>query len=119
MIDSFGTPYSEALHLIERYRLIDYDEGRAAAAQSERENRRLLADSLTGNGVGIDTAYVGKALQIQFTVEDPQMFTMKWSATTTYWRSSGEWVERACTENVNEYYPGQTAALPRADAPDF
>ena len=119
MIDSYGTPYSEALHLVERYRLIDHDEGRAAALRSERENRRLVADSLTGNGVGIDPEYTGKALQVQFTVEDANVFTMPWSATTTYWRASGGWVERSCAENVNSYYAGQNAAIPTATAPDF
>jgi len=119
MIDSYGTPYSETLHLVERYRLIDYDEGRAAAAQSERENRRLIADSLTGNGVGIDPEYTGKALQVRFTVEDEQVFTMPWSATTTYWRASGEWVERSCAENVNHFYAGQNASIPTATTPDF
>ena len=119
MIDSYGTPYSEALHLVERYRLIDYDEGRAAAAQSERENRRLIADSLTGNGVGIDPEYTGKALQVRFTVEDENVFTTPWSATTTYWRASGDWVERSCAENVNHYYAGQNAAIPTARTPDF
>lgn len=119
MIDSFGTPYSEALHLVERYRLIDYAEGKAAAARSERENRRLLADSLTGNGVGIDTEYLGKALQVRFTVEDENVFTTPWSATTTYWRASGDWVERACAENVNHFYAGQNTATPTAKTPDF
>lgn len=119
MIDSYGTPYSEALHLVERYRLIDYDEGRAAAARSERENRRLIADSLTGNGVGIDTEYTGKVLQVQFTVEDEHVFTMPWSATTTYWRASGGWVERSCAENVNAYFPGQNTTIPTARTPDF
>lgn len=119
MIDSYGTPYSEALHLIERYRLIDYAAGQAAAVRSERENRRLLADSLTGNGVGIDTEYKGKALQVQFTVEDENVFTMKWSATSTYWRASGEWTERACAENTNSYYPGQNDSTPTAKHPDF
>jgi hypothetical protein len=119
MIDSYGTPYSEGLHLVERYRLIGHDAGQAAARQSERENRRLLADSLTGNGVGIDTAYEGKALQVQFTVEDANVFTMPWSATTTYWRASGGFIERACAENTNEYYAGQTASIPTANSPDF
>ena len=119
MIDLYGTPYSEALHLIERYRLIDYRAGQAAAARSERENRRLLADSLTGNGVGIDIQYMGKALQVHFTVEDEHVFTMPWSATTTYWRASGDWVERACAENVNAYYAGQNTATPTAEQPDF
>jgi hypothetical protein len=119
MIDSYGTPYSEALHVIERYRLIDYDAGQAAAARSERENRRLLADSLTGNGVGIDTTNKGKALQVQFTVEDEQFFTMPWSATSTYWRADGDWVERVCAENTSGYYAGQNAHIPTAKQPDF
>ena len=119
MIDSFGTPYSDSLHLVENYRLIDYDEGRTAAARSERENRPLRADSFTGNGVAIDTEYRGKALQVRFTVEDAQVFTMPWSAITTYLRGSGDWVERVCSENVNEYYSGQLMGIPRANAPDF
>jgi hypothetical protein len=119
MIDSYGTPYSEALHVVERYRLIDYSEGQAAAQRSERENRRLFADSLTGNGVGIDAEYTGKALQVRFTVEDQNVFTMPWSATTTYWRASGNWVERSCAENVNVFYAGQNSALPIAKAADF
>jgi hypothetical protein len=119
MIDSFGTPYSEGMHLIERYRLIGYDEGRAAARAAERENRRLLADSYTGNGVAIDTEYTGKALQVVFTVEDARMFTMPWSGTVTYWRGAGEWVERACAENTNGYNTGINAAIPTAKAPDF
>ena len=119
MIDSFGTPHSEALHIIERYRLIDYADAQAAAKQSETENRRLLAESLTGNGVGIDTEYRGKALQVQFTVEDENIFTMPWSATSTYWHASGNWTERACAENVNTYYTGQHMAVPTAEKPDF
>jgi hypothetical protein len=119
MIDSFGTPYSERMHLVERYRLIDYQEARQAAARSDRENRALRADSYTGNGVAIDTAYTGKALQVQFTVEDENFFTMPWSAVTTYWRGAGDWVERICSENANEYYTGQLIGMPRANTPDF
>jgi len=118
-IDSFGTPYSEAMHLVERYRLIDYEEGRQAAARSERENRAIRADSFTGNGVALDADYKGKALQVEFTVEDKNFFTMPWSAITTYWRGSGDWVERICSENVTEYYPGQLIGMPRANPPDF
>ena len=119
MVDSYGTPYSEALHVVERYRLIDYDAAQAAAKQSEKENRRLLADNALGNGVGIDTAYKGKSLQVQFTVEDENVFTMPWSATSTYWRISGDWVERVCAENTEEYYAGLNSAIPTAKTPDF
>jgi hypothetical protein len=119
MVDSYGTPQSAALHLIERYRLIDYDEAEAAAKNSERENRRLLADNPLGNGVGIDPDYKGKALQIRFTVEDENIFTVPWSAASTYWRISGDWVERVCAENTDEYYAGLSTAVPRAEKPDF
>ena len=117
MVDSFGTPYSEALHVVERYRLIDYDAGAEAARRGEREVTRLQGDSLLGNGVAVDSEYKGKALQVQFTVEDENTFTMPWSATTTYWRASGEWMEKACAENTNEF--GQRKELPTADTPDF
>jgi hypothetical protein len=30
MVDMFGTPYTQALHVVERYRLIDYEVGREA-----------------------------------------------------------------------------------------
>jgi hypothetical protein len=119
MVDSFGTPQSEALHLIERYRLIDYQTAEVAAQNSERENRRLLADNPLGNGVGIDPDYKGKALQVQFTVEDENIFTVPWSATTTYWRISGDWVERVCAENTDEYYAGLNTAVPKAEKLDF
>src|SRR5882672_7082868 len=118
MVDSYGTPHSEALHLVERYRLIDYFDAEAAAKMSERENRRLLADNSLGNGVAIDADYKGKALQVRFTVEDENVFTMPWSAISTYWRTSGAWVERVCAENISEYYAGLSTAIPRAEKPD-
>jgi hypothetical protein len=83
-----------ALHVVERYRLIDYEAGQAAAKSSEEENRRLLADSIAGNGVSIDANYRDKSLQVQFTVEDENVFTMPWSAVSTYWHADGDWVER-------------------------
>lgn len=120
MVDSYGTPYSDALHVIERYRLIDYAAGLAAAERSERENRRLAPDNIAaGNGVAIDSAYRGKALQVEFTVEDPKVFTTPWSAITTYWRASAEWAERVCAENVQGYYAGLNTAVPVAATPDF
>jgi hypothetical protein len=117
MIDSYGTPQSGALHLVERYTLIDYDAGQSAAKRSERENRRL--GSILGNGVDVDPNYMGKALQVQFTVEDQNVFTMPWSAVSTYWRPSGDWSERVCAENSAGYYAGLNTAIPKAEKPDF
>jgi len=44
---------------------------------------------------------------------------MPWSATITYGRPLGEWIEYVCAENPHEYYAGKDAAVPRADKPDF
>ena len=42
MIDWFGTPYTDALHLVERYRLLDYEATMKAVAWAAKEH------SLTG-----------------------------------------------------------------------
>jgi hypothetical protein len=118
MVDSYGTPFSGALHIVERYRIINHDEAVASATRAETENRRLLDDNVLGNGVA-SRDYGGKALQAVFTVEDENVFTMPWSAVTTYWPATGEWVERVCAENTAEYYAGLSAAVPRAEKPDF
>jgi hypothetical protein len=116
MIDRFGTPYSPALHVVERYRLIDYDATKQALALAEKEWPRVG---------GVDPDYRGKGLQLEFTVEDPGVFTMPWSATITYGRHPSQaWDERSCAENVTgdykyNYFSDKNAHLPTADKPDF
>ena len=36
MIDWYGTPYTGALHIVERYRLLDYDAIQAAIARDAK-----------------------------------------------------------------------------------
>ena len=62
--------------------------------------------------------YRGKYLQLQFTVEDEGAFTTPWTATMTYGRGRGDWVEAVCAENI-QWYSGKDAAVPRADKSDF
>jgi hypothetical protein len=113
MADMFGTPYSPALHVVERYRLIDYDEAKAAIARGLKENVKIPE-------IDFDPDYRGKHLQLQFTVEDKGVFTMPWSATITYARPFREWEEHACAENILGYYfTGNSAAVPTANKPDF
>jgi hypothetical protein len=57
-------------------------------------------------------------LQLRFTVEDEGAFTMPWSATITYGRPLVEWAAHVCAENT-QWFPGQEAAIPTADKPDF
>ena len=118
MLDRLGTPYSPALHVVERYRLIDYDAALQAEQTAEKEWPRV--------GDNIDRTYRGKGLQLEFTVEDPGVFTMPWSATQTYLRAQRTaWDERVCAENVEhyydqgQYYSDKDAHIPTATTPDF
>src|SRR5262245_41160138 len=38
MIDMFGTPYTEKLRLVERYRMVDYDEAKDGLERGFKEN---------------------------------------------------------------------------------
>ena len=111
MIDLYGTPYTEKLHVVERYRLLDNEDAKEGLQRDAKENQRPP--------VGIDRNYRGKYLQIYFTVEDEGVFTMPWSATITYGRGSTDWPETVCAENIHEYYNNKESDVPRADRPDF
>ncbi len=110
MVDRYGTPQSEALHLVERYRLIDAADAKAAMEQHQR--RAGFAGAAP-----FDPNYRG--LQLQYTVEDPKMFTTPWSAQITYRRTTLPWSEQVCAENIVEYWPGMNIGVPKANKPDF
>jgi hypothetical protein len=112
MVDMYGTPHTSALHVTERYRLIDYDDAKEAIARNDKENFRVRQDSF-------DPGYRGKVLQLRFTVEDPGAFTMPWSSMITYRRSFNEWSDLICAENTHEYFAARESAIPTADKPDF
>jgi hypothetical protein len=119
MIDWYGTPHTKFLHVVERYRLIDYEAAQEAQAR-DKENLRLgIADV----GFADDPDYKGKALSLEFTVEDVGALTVPWSATVTYRRPLGEWPESVCAENPHGYFhgtlPGKQSALPTANNLDF
>jgi hypothetical protein len=119
MIDRLGTPYTEALHVVERYRLLDYEAAKEAQERGQKEWPAVPA-------YPVDPAYRGKGLQLEFTVEDAGVFTMPWKATITYRRAlRPAWDERVCAENIQGYYAGNNyysekdATVPTADKPDF
>jgi hypothetical protein len=111
MIDLYGTPYTEKLHVVERYRLVAYEDAKEGLERDGKENQHPP--------VGIDRSYRGKHLQLYFTVEDEGVFTTPWSATITYGRGSNDWPEIVCAENIHEYYNHKESDVPRADRPDF
>jgi len=113
MIDMYGTPYTAALHVVERYRLIEYDDAKAAIARNSKENIRI-------DEVASDPTYSGKHLQLQFKVEDEGVFTTPWFATITYERAADAWAENVCAENLFEFYgQGSDGGVPTADKSDF
>jgi hypothetical protein len=117
MLDMYGTPHSAALHVVERYRLIDYDGAKDALARNAKENSYIPVTAATGV-VEIDPNHRGKVLQLHFTVDDAGVFTMPWTATVTYRPNLAPWSEVACAENL-QWSPGTYSDVPRADKPDF
>jgi hypothetical protein len=111
MVDMYGTPHSPALHVVERYRLIAYDDAKDAFDRNEKENAR-------GPYSDFDANYRGKVLQLHFTVEDEGVFATPWTATITYRPAVGGWTDLICAENINEP-AGKVSAVPRAAKPDF
>jgi hypothetical protein len=111
MIDLFGTPYTKALHVVERYRVIDYEAAKEGLERDRQENM-LPPGSINPN-------YRGKHLQLYFTVEDGGVFTIPWSATITYRGGATNWEEIVCAENTHEYYNNKESDVPKADKPDF
>ena len=112
MVDWYGTPRTEALHVIERYRLLDYGTAKDGFERDAKQHN-------VPDGMPVANAS-GKYLQLEFTVEDKGVFTTPWTATMTY-RSGGgplDWIERPCAENI-QWYPGRDADVPRAAKPDF
>ena len=121
MVDQFGTPHTPALHVIERYRLIDYEAAKQALERGAKENASFVNND---SGVVADLNDKGKHMQLDFTVEDAGAFTTPWSATVIYrpgvsafGASSSEFPEAVCAENPHEL--ARQAGVPTADKPDF
>jgi hypothetical protein len=112
MIDLFGTPYTKALHLVERYRLRDYDDVKDAIERNTKENWLFAGD--------VFSRHRGKFLQLELTVEDEGVFTTPWTSTLTYVPGPATWPEVVCAENPHQYYYDRSDTdVPRADKPDF
>jgi hypothetical protein len=111
MIDLFGTPYTDKLHVVERYRLRDYDEVKDALDRNKKENWLFNGD--------VFGRHRGKFLQAHLTIEDAGVFTTPWTATLTYVPGGDQISEGVCAENPREYYNNKDSDVPRAGKPDF
>jgi len=115
VIDRAGSPYSKDLHVVERYRLISFEETKAA----RERNITRLEGLATPQAARIDENYQGKGLQVEFTVEDPNVFNTPWFGTATYSKADDNGVENVCAENTFEFYNNRDSVVPKADRPDF
>jgi hypothetical protein len=116
MMDMYGTPHSPALHIVERYRLLDYE----AAKDAEERGQKGLSRFGRDPGLTRNPDYKGKGLQLEFTVDDEGVLTQPWSASISYRRPLGDWPEMACAENRGGHFSGEQApAVPTASKPDF
>jgi hypothetical protein len=115
MLDMYGTPFTEALHVIERYRLLSY----ADAKRSQDRGLKEFGPPATEQGAVIDRNYRGPGIQVEFSVDDPNVFVRPWLGIATYMHAAGEWVENVCAENIHEYYSPHDTQVPQATRPDF
>jgi len=120
MVDWYGTPHTPALHVVERYRLLDYQAAKEALDRNAKEN--FIPD------FRVNPNDKGKHLQLLFTVDDEGVFTTPWSATVTYGHvrqlpgplgEGSGWEEDVCAENPHKYGTEKDVAVPTADKPDF
>jgi hypothetical protein len=112
VVDRFGTPQSEAMHVVERYRLIDAKQAQAAL------DRHARIVGTTGPMLA-DPDY-DKALRVELKIEDPNVFTAPWTANVSYRRVIRAYNEGVCAENnVDMFRMGDLKLVPRADKPDF
>ena len=116
-VDQFGSPHTDALHVTERYSLVDYETAKAA----QDRNVRNQGPVATEQAAFVDENYKGAGLKVEFIVEDKNVFKRPWSAGVTM-RRAGGWVENVCAENFNEYYSTANngfTEIPTAKIPEF
>ena len=112
MIDLFGTPYTKSLHVVERYRLREFEDVKDAIERNKKENWLMNGD--------VYSNHRGKFLQVHLTIEDEGVFTTPWTATMTYVPGPGVLGEVVCADNVRQYYYDRSDTdVPRAAKPDF
>jgi len=111
MLDLYGTPYTDKLHVVERYRLLDRDAAKGTLERAAKELWRP-AGPFAPN-------YTDKYLQVDFTIDDAGAFTTPWTASVIYARDRLEWPEISCAENPAGFHNDKEIGIPHADKADF
>jgi hypothetical protein len=117
MIDRYAVPVTKSTHIVERYRLIDGPAAKQAQDLYEKHEGRVGG---VPGAMAIDPDVNLKGLQVEITVEDPTMYTRTWSATSTYRRGRGPWLEQVCAEDDFDPIEGKTREnIPQTKRADF
>lgn len=117
VVDRYGTPHSDVLHVVERYRLIDGQQAQDAMLAHHREFTRAPVAAFDAYGGIFDRDMSRKGLQVEITVEDTKMFTQPWTGLATY-RPQSNWPEMVCADSLLEI-GGPPRQNPVALKPDF
>ncbi len=112
-VDRFGTPHTDALHVVERYRLVDSDKVVRAPEPDRRREGRV--------GTYYRPLPGGKTLELQFTVEDQGAFTAPWGAVVHKEITPDRLnlLELVCAENNRFFFREELFPMTRAGEPDF
>ena len=105
----FGTPHTNALHIVERYRfLADGEKSVLRGPNPNANNPTVVADEIVRGG---------KTLRLEFTVDDPGAYKKPWSVTLDFLPLKTPIQEYVCVENYQE--KDLLPLIPRAEVPDF
>jgi hypothetical protein len=104
-LDRYGSPHTEALHVVERYYMVE---------QKPDSSEPTATGGFRGADDAIDRSYKGKVLRADFTVEDSGAFNSTWSGVVVFGRAKGAFIEDVCAENVHDYITGRDAEVPTA-----
>jgi len=97
VLDRYGTPHSDELHVVERFKLIDGKASVDAMAAHHGEYTKAPLGKFDAYGGVFDPDLSHKGLQVAVTVEDPKMFTQPWTGLVTY-RPETSWPEMVCAD---------------------
>ena len=114
--DRLGTPQSELMHVVERYRLIDGARAKADMDAYEKTDGEIGGrppDGYLMHDLNL------KGLRLEITMEDPKVFKQPVTAVVTYRPMYIGWREAICADNPVEHYKDEWVGLPKAERPDF
>ena len=114
--DRLGTPQSELMHVIERYRLIDGARAKADIVAYEKADGPIGGrppDGYMSPDLNL------KGLRLEITMEDPKVFKQPLTTVVTYRPLTVGWREAVCADNPVEHYKDEWVGLPKAEHPDF